>query len=58
MTIPSFVMMKTIWHPWFAWRPIRLAAGYVWFRWIERRLVLLDTSRWDYLAEWEYRSAS
>lgn len=45
--------MMSEWHPWFAWRPVRLTATtrYVWFRRIERRLEYLgfkEGARWRY----------
>ena len=47
------------WRRWFAWRPIKVRVGPVWYCWVwlehvERRLVVkrIGQNCWD---EWEYK---
>lgn len=50
---------RTLWHPWFAWRPMLVGIEWVWLESIERKACWAkfpntDTWFWDY----EYRDTN
>lgn len=57
-------MAHTLWHPWFAWRPVHIDHHWVWLRSIQRRWNPFSnfqfsdlTYRTPFAGGWEYRRA-
>ena len=47
------------WHPWFAWKPVRVNDDFIlWLCYVRRRLVIDDEGNWagGYIDHWEYRA--
>jgi hypothetical protein len=51
--------VKTNWHDWFAWHPVRTPEGWVWLETIRRKgrrtLIANGDGQPEHVWEWEYR---